>query len=49
MDDERGIGEDLEGSGRGLTEVISRNFCGAIEENKERTQCPGPVSKRALS
>jgi hypothetical protein len=36
--DERRIGEDLEGSGHGLIEVLSRHLSGGIEEKQETAQ-----------
>jgi hypothetical protein len=33
--DDRWIGEDLEGNGRGFIEVLSRHFLGSTEENNE--------------
>jgi hypothetical protein len=38
MVDERCVGKDLEGNGRGIIDVISRNLPGETEKNHKKPQ-----------
>jgi hypothetical protein len=44
--EEREFNDDLEGSGRGLVEVISWNFLGATEESQEKFHSGSPMSQQ---